>query len=319
MRTMGTYANVTLVTADSAALADVAHEAQAEFARVDSLMSNWTTTSEVARINRAAWPGPTTVHPEVARVLEQALAVSRLSDGAQDITVEPLVRLWGFLGGKPRVPAEADVRDAFRHVGSDKLRYDASARTLQFAERGVQIDLGGIAKGYAVDQAAGPLLGRGVRDALVDVSGNMRALGVPPGGTAWRIGIRDPRDRMPYFARLRITQQGVSTSGKYEQFVAADGRTYGHILDPRTGRPAEGLLSVTVVSANGLTSDAWDTGLFVLGLDAARRKALELDDIDVVLVAPGQDGIATVWVERSLQDRFELLDSARSTFRLEYF
>jgi thiamine biosynthesis lipoprotein len=318
-RTMGTYAHVTLVTADSAEAWPEARAAQGAFHRVDSLMSNWTTTSEVARLNREAWPGPTPVEAEVARVLARALDVFHLSDGAQDITVEPLVRLWGFLGGKPHVPAESDVRAAFRHVGSDKLRFDASASTLQFAERGVQIDLGGIAKGYAVDQAAEQLLGSGVRDALVDVSGNMRALGLPPGGTAWRIGIRDPRDRMPYFARLRITQQGVSTSGKYEQFVAADGRTYGHILDPRTGRPAEGLLSVTVVSANALTSDAWDTGLFVLGLDAARRKALERDDIDVVLVAPGQDGIDTVWVERSLKDRFELLDSARSTFRLEYF
>src|SRR5262245_14217050 len=177
MRTMGTYANVTLVTADSAGVAAVAHEAQAEFARVDSLMSNWTTTSEVARINRAAWPGPTTVHPEVARVLAEALAVSRLSDGAEDITVEPLVRLWGFLGGKPHVPAESDVATAFRHVGYQKLAYDSTRRSLRFAESGVQIDLGGIAKGYAVDAAARRLEARGIRDALVDVSGNMRALG----------------------------------------------------------------------------------------------------------------------------------------------
>jgi thiamine biosynthesis lipoprotein len=316
---MGTYAHVTLITGDSAASSPQALAAQGALRRVDSLMSNWTTTSEVARLNREAWPGPTPVEAEVARVLARAIDVFHLSDGAQDITVEPLVRLWGFLGGKPHVPEESDVRAAFGHVGSDKLRFDAAGPTLQFAERGVQIDLGGIAKGYAVDQAAEQLTKNGVHDALVDVSGNMRALGVAPGASAWRIGIRDPRDRMPYFARLQITQQGVSTSGKYEQFVAADGRTYGHIIDPRTGRPAEGLLSVTVVSRDALTSDAWDTGLFVLGLDGARRKALERDDIDVVLVAPGRDGVDTVWVERSLKDRFELLTNARSTFRLEFF
>lgn len=318
-RTMGTYAHVTLATPDSAGSWPAVATAQGEFRHVDSLMSNWTTTSEVARLNREAWPGPTPVQHEVARVLERAIEVFHLSDGAQDITVEPLVRLWGFLGGTPHVPAEEDVRAAFRRVGSGKLRFDAAGRTLRFTEHGVQIDLGGIAKGYAVDQAAERLEKSGVRDALVDVSGNMRALGRPPGGPAWRIGIRDPKDRMPYFARLRITQQGVSTSGKYEQFVAADGRTYGHILDPRTGRPAEGLLSVTVVSRDALTSDAWDTGLFVLGLDAARRKALERDDIDVVLVAPGRGGVDTVWVERSLETRFELLSTARSTFRVEYF
>ena len=318
-RTMGTYANVTLVTDDSAASAPLALMAHAEFARVDSLMSNWTTTSEVARLNREAWPGPTTVEPDVARVLAKAIEVFGLSDGAEDITVEPLVRVWGFLGRKPHVPAKADAERAFLHVSSRKLRFDPAARTLQFEEKGVQIDLGGIAKGFAVDAAASRLRAHGVRDALVDVSGNMMALGSPPGATRWRIGIRDPRDRMPYFARLEITGQGVSTSGKYEQFVAADGRTYGHIIDPRTGRPAEGLLSVTVVSQDAMTSDAWDTGLFVLGLDAARRKALERDDIEVVLVAPGAGGVDTVWVERSLKDRFNLLPSAASTFRVMLF
>jgi thiamine biosynthesis lipoprotein len=318
-RTMGTYAHVTVVTGDSAAMAPAALEAEDALHRVDSLMSNWTTTSEVARLNREAWPGPTPVEPEVARVIARSLEVYRLSDGAQDITVEPLVRLWGFLGGKPHVPAETDVQAAFRHVGSDKLRFDPAAGTLRFAEPGVQIDLGGIAKGYAVDRAADRLMARGVRNALVDVSGNMRALGTPPGALRWRIGIRDPRDRMPYFARLEISQQGISTSGKYEQFVAVNGRTYGHILDPRTGRPAEGLLSVTVVSRDALTSDAWDTGLFVLGLDGARRKALEREDIDVVLVTPGRSGLDTVWVERSLKDRFTLLPSAASTFHVEYF
>jgi thiamine biosynthesis lipoprotein len=186
-------------------------------------------------------------------------------------------------------------------------------------ERGVQIDLGGIAKGYAVDRAAERLASGGVRNALIDLSGNMRALGAPPGESRWRIGIRDPRDRMPYFARLEIGEQGISTSGKYEQFVAADGKAYGHIIDPRSGRPAEGLLSVTVVSRDAFTSDAWDTGLFVLGLDAARRKARERDDIEVVLVSPGRDGVDTVWVERSLRDRFTLLSAARESFHVEFF
>lgn len=318
-RTMGTYANVNLVAADSAASAPLAAGARSEFARIDSLMSNWTTTSEVARINREAWPGPTPVQADVARVLAEAIEVSRGSDGAEDITVEPLVRLWGFLGGKPHVPDSAAVAPAFRHVGYAKLKFDPAARTLQFAERGVQIDLGGIAKGYAVDQAAECLLRAGVRNALVDVSGNMRALGAPPDAPRWRIGIRDPRDRVPYFARLELSEQGISTSGKYEQFVAVNGRTYGHIIDPRTGQPADGLLSVTVVSRDAFTCDAWDTGLFVLGLDGARRKALERDDLDVVLVAPGRDGVDTVWVEATLKDRFTLLDSARPFFRVAFF
>src|SRR6185436_20153902 len=120
--------------------------------------------------------------------------------------------------------------------------------------------------------AAESLKAHGVTDALVDLTGNMAALGSPPGSPQWRIGIRDPRDRMTHFARLRLSGgEAISTSGKYEQFVAANGKTYGHIMDPRTGRPAEGLISVTVVAPSALEADAWDTPLFVLGAATARR------------------------------------------------
>ncbi|HYM82507.1 MAG TPA: FAD:protein FMN transferase [Candidatus Limnocylindria bacterium] len=320
MRTMGTYANVNLVTADSAASAPNAQRAHANFARVDSLMSNWTTTSEVARLNRGGGSGATPVHPEVAVVLDEAIRVWRESDGAQDITVEPLVRLWGFLGGPRRVPSPSEVDSVFPRIGSQHLAFDRSSRTLRYEKRGVQIDLGGIAKGHAVDAAAETLDALGVRDALVDLSGNMFALGSPPSSKPWRIGIRDPRDRIAYFARLQLfSRQAIATSGKYEQFVAADGETYGHIMDPRTGRPAAGLISVTVIAPSAMAADAWDTGLFVLGADAAKRKALAHPELEVVLVEPGRDGIDTVWVERSLEDRFSLEADARALFRVEYF
>jgi thiamine biosynthesis lipoprotein len=318
-RTMGTYARVVVVADDSVAAAPHAGRAQATFVRVDSLMSNWTQTSEVARINREAGRTTTTVHPEVAFVIDEALRVWRESDGAEDITVEPIVRAWGFLGGPKRVPTEAETATAFAHVGSDKLRFDRAARTLRFKDAGVKIDLGGIAKGYAVDAAADSLKARGVTDALVDISGNMVALGKPPGAERWRIGVRDPRDRMPHFARVLITQEAISTSGKYEQFVAADGKTYGHIIDPRTGRPAEGLISVTVVARTAMEADAWDTPLFVLGAEAAMRKAKERDEIAAVLVEPGENGVDTVWVEESLKGRFVLEPEARRIFQVRYF
>jgi thiamine biosynthesis lipoprotein len=232
--------------------------------------------------------------------------------------VEPLVRAWGFLGGSPRVPSEREAAEAFARVGADRLEFDPAAATLRYRRAGTQIDLGGIAKGYAVDAAAESLRAGGVADALVEISGNMVALGAPAASDHWRVGIRDPRDRLSHFARLRLRDQAVSTSGKYEQFVAAGGRTYGHIMDPRTGKPAAGLISVTVVAATALAADAWDTPLFVLGPAAARRMAKERDDIAVVLVAPGA-GVDTVWVESALRDRFTLEPAARRLFRVEYF
>jgi thiamine biosynthesis lipoprotein len=245
--------------------------------------------------------------------------VWRGSEGAFDITVEPLMRAWGFLGGRPHVPTADEASAAFRRVGARQVHFDSTARTLRFDNDQVRIDLGGIAKGYAVDVAADSLVARGVKDALVDLSGNMFALGSPPGVDHWRIGIRDPRDRMPYFARLPLSGQGISTSGKYEQFVSANGKTYGHIMDPRTGRPAEGLISVTVVSQSAFTCDAWDTPLFVLGLDEAKRVAKKRDDIAVILVEPGAGEVDTVWVERSLTDRFQLEPEARRYFVVRVF
>lgn len=320
IRTMGSYAHIVLVTADSAASAPQAIAARAAFTRVDSLMTNWTQVSEVARINRDAATAALTVHPEVAFVLDASMRIWRESGGAMDITVEPLVRAWGFIGGPRRVPTDAEAAEAFRHVGGDKVRFDPATRTLRFTEQGVRIDLGSIAKGYAVDVAAESLRSRGVRDALIDLTGNMVALGSPPGADRWRIGIRDPRDRMPYFARLPLRAgQAIATSGKYEQFIAANGRTYGHIIDPRTGRPADGLISVTVVARTAMEADGWDTPLFVLGPYHAKRMARALDNIDVVLVQPGIGGVDTVWVERTLADRFVLEPAARDSFRVEFF
>jgi len=319
VRTMGTLARVVIVTADSAAADPIARRVHATFAHVDSLMSNWTTTSEVARINGAAGAGATPVEPEVARVVEAALRVGRESDGAFDITVEPLVRLWGFLGGTPHVPNPAAAASVRARIGPHQVRFDSSHGTIAFARPDVKIDLGGIAKGHAVDEAVVPLRAAGVADALVDVSGNMFALGHPPDAPAWRIGIRDPRDRLPYFARLHLSNEAIATSGKYEQFVAADGRTYGHIMDPRTGRPAEGLISVTVVAANAMDADAWGTALFVLGPEAARRKAAARSDVSAILVQEGRGGVDTVWVEKSLADRFALERDATALFQVRTF
>jgi thiamine biosynthesis lipoprotein len=316
---MGTYARVTVAAADSSAAWPRARAALAVFSRVDSLMSNWTTTSEVARINREAATGAIRVHPEVATVLEASLRLWAASDGAFDITVEPLIRAWGFLGGPRRVPSDDEIAAARARVDARRVRYEPGTRTLQFADPGVRIDLGGIAKGYAVDVAAESLVAHGVTDALVDLSGNMVALGDAPGGHGWRIGIRDPRDRVPYVARLAIRGEAISTSGQYEQFVARDGRTYGHIMDPRTGRPAEGLISVTVVAPTALECDGWDTPLFVLGPDAARRKARALAHLSAVLIQPGAGSVDTLWVEETLRDRLILEPSARAFLRLRYF
>lgn len=317
--TMGTWASLTIVTEDSAAVADLALQALLAFHHVDSLMSNWTNNSEVARINREAGRHEITVDPEVARVLDFAQQVSVESGGAFDITVEPLVRLWGFLGGKPRVPQPQEISACLDRIGHDKIRFDPGDETLHFLREDVRIDLGGIAKGYGVDIAGDVLRRAQVTDVLIDLSGNMFAGGSAADHKGWNVGIRDPFGHYEYIGRLRLYDESVATSGDYEQFVAADGKRYGHILDPRTGWSAHGLASVTIVSEDAMTADAWATALFVLGPAQARRIAAERDDLAVVLIEPQESGPATVWVERQLRSRFELEATARGHYTVDYF
>lgn len=318
-QTMGTWATLTLVTADSSAVADLAYRSLLELHRVDSLMSNWTQTSEVARINRDAGRSDVVVHPEVATVLELAERVTRESDGAMDLTVEPLVRLWGFLGGPRRVPTQAEITNALRSVGPDKVRFDSARKAIRFTDPNTKIDLGGIAKGYGVDRVAEGLRRAGVTDALVDLSGNMAALGDAAGKSGWTVGIRDPSNRFPYLGTIQLHNEAISTSGSYEQFVDADGKRYGHIIDPRTGWPAQGLVSVTVVSPTATLCDAWDTGLFVLGGEKARAIAKSHDEFAIVVVEPRADGGFVVWVEESLRSRFKIESGTVSTITLRYF
>ncbi|MCI0452270.1 MAG: FAD:protein FMN transferase [Candidatus Latescibacteria bacterium] len=318
-QTMGTWATVTLVTADSSAVADLAYRGLLELHRVDSLMSNWTQTSEVARINRNAGTRDVNVHFEVALVLAEAARVTRDTGGAMDITVEPLVRLWGFLGGKKRIPTQDEITRTLASVGPDKVRFDAARRSIRFATPGTKIDLGGIAKGYGVDCVASILREAGAKDALIDLSGNMVALGNAPDKGGWSVGVRDPSGQHPYLGTIRLHDEAISTSGNYEQFVDADGKRYGHIIDPRTGWPAEGLVSVTVVAAHAVQCDAWDTGLFVLGSEKARALAKSREDISIVVVEPRSGGGYVVWVEESLRSRFKIESEVVSTLTLRYF
>jgi thiamine biosynthesis lipoprotein len=316
---MGTWASLTLVTADSASVAGLAYESLMALHRVDSLMSNWSEKSEVARINREASHRAVTVHPEVASVLDLALRVNRDSAGAFDITVEPLVRLWGFLGEPKRVPREEEILAARELVGSDKIIFDAGARTLRFQQARVRIDLGGIAKGYGADVVAEILRGASVTDALIDLSGNMVALGDAANHKGWTVGIRDPSGKRTHLARVHLYDDAVSTSGDYEQFIAAGGKRFGHILDPRTGSPASGLSSVSVVSGRAMVADAWSTALFVVGPDDARRLARERDDLGAILIEPRAAGGFIVWVEETLRGRFELEEAQDTRLSIRYF
>jgi thiamine biosynthesis lipoprotein len=317
-RTMGTWGTVNIAGADSAAVADPALSSLLVFHHVDSLMSNWTQTSEVARINREAGQNAITIDREVAAVIARSLDVSRATHGAEDITVEPLVRLWGFLGGTPHVPTTAEIKTVLPRVGYQDIRFDAETPSIALS-RDARIDLGGIAKGYAVDGAADVLRKAGVTNALVDLTGNMMAMGNAPGHEGWVVGVRNPASKDEHLLRVHLHDEAISTSGNYEQFIDENGKRYSHIMDPRTGWPAQGVCSVTVVAKNAFTCDAWDTGLFVLGSEKARKLAKSRDDIAIIVIEPAAGGRFLIWIEESLRKNVEIDAATPASADIRWF
>lgn len=300
--TMGTVATIGIVGPDSAQVAGPAYRALVNFHRADSLLSNWTATSAIARVNREAAAGPVELGPELTRILDTANTIHEASAGAFDPTIEPLVRAWGFLGGEPHVPGDREFARASQLVGWSNV--ELRGATVRFRQPEVRLDLGGIAKGFAVDQAAALLDGEGLPSFLIDLSGNMILRGAPAGREAWRVGVRDPLDRVDHLGTLDLSDVAIATSGDYEQFVAADGQRYGHILDPRTGRPVDGMAQVTVIAPTAMLADAWATALFVLGAEEGRRIAAEYEELHCILVERNANGALEMWIERDLHSAY---------------
>jgi FAD:protein FMN transferase len=227
-------------------------------------MSNYRPDSELSQLNREAALGPVVVSEPVWRVLEAAQGVSAISDGAFDVTVGPLVRLWGFRNKTPHLPSSTELERVRSLVGYRGLTLDPSTHTVRFAHAGMEIDLGGIAKGFAVEIAADVLHRRGLT-GLIDAGGNQYMLGSPPGKTSWTVGIKDPDAAGRLIGVIDLSAGSVSTSADYGNFLVASGRTYGHLLDPRTLQPSVESLSATIVSQDGTLADAMSKAAFILG------------------------------------------------------
>jgi FAD:protein FMN transferase len=263
---MGTLVRIVLY-APGAPVADAA--AKAAFDRIgalDQALSDYRDSSELIRLSRQSGGGPVDVSDDLFRVLRAAQRVARESDGAFDVTVGPLSVLWRHARRVREMPDTASIAAARALVGPEKLELDDRRRTVRLLTPGMQLDLGGIAKGFAADEAAAVLNRGGVETALVAAGGDIVAMGTPPGKDGWRVAIAsiEGADSTPAgFVNLR--NAAVSTSGDAEQFVVLDGVRYSHIVDPRTGAALTGRRSVTIVARDGTTSDALATAVSVMG------------------------------------------------------
>lgn len=272
---MGTTYIVVAYAEDEETLDRGMQAAFAEVGRLDAMLSNYRAESEWSRVNREAAKRPVPVSEELFRLLEYCGEVNRRSEGTFDISVGPLMRVWGFFRGTGRLPEKRELAEAARKVGFGSVALDPARRTVRFLKPGMELDPGGIGKGYAVDRMIEKLKECGIRSAMISAgASSIYGLGTPPGDTGWTVKIRDPRVYRNTVAEIKLRDESLSTSGDYEKFFEAEGKMYSHIMDPRSGQPASaGVLSASVLAPRTLESEAWTKPFFILGRQwAAQHK-----------------------------------------------
>ncbi len=262
---------------------------------LEGLLSVTGEGSDVYRVNHT---GSAQLSPDAAALLDRALALCRETDGALDVTVYPVVRAWGFTTGEYRVPDDGELETLLERVDYRQASLEGDRVTLP---EGVELDLGGVAKGYTGDQLMALLEGEGVASAIVELGGNVQALGAKPDGSPWRVALQAPEGG--YAGVLEIVDRAVVTSGGYQRYFEQDGQVYWHIMDPAQGRPARtGLQSVTIVAEEGTLCDGLSTALFVMGRERALDFWRTREDFECVLL--GEDN--TVTITEGLEGSFSL-------------
>lgn len=306
---MGTYAEAK-VRAYRAKRADNALEAvRLAFDEADRALSNWSEESALSKLNAAANRSTVPVTDPILRAcLDAAFEVAEASDGAFDPTVGPLLRLWGFRPKAPRIPGDQEIADALGVTGWMKVAREKGTPSVRFPVEGMEIDLGGIGKGCALDLARERLVALKAEAGLIDLGGNLLILGKPPAGGPWKIGIRDPERKGALAAHLNLDGGVVATSGQYENAAVVDGTKIAHIFDARTGRPADSdVLSATAIAESGAKADAASTALLVAGSKHAENLLTRLGGVEAILVVR-RGGKTEVLASRSLAGRLLLTD-----------
>lgn len=284
---MGTFASVTLRGDDAGQMEWVASETQQHLDEFNRLMSVYLPESEISQLNASTVP--VQISPQTRDMLELARHYTQLSGGAFDPTAMPLIRLWGFSGGhRPdALPTEDAIAAAKAYIGIEKLVIGSESAS--FSSPGIMIDLGGIAKGFAVDRCYEAVIGKKPLNAIFNLGGNIRCHGQATPNRDWRIGVQHPFDHDRSLGTLDLQSgMAVATSGNYERFVTINGKRYAHIIDPRSGFPVEGMAGVTVLSRSATEADALSTALFVLGIEGAADLLAKTPDSQALLVPDRQ-------------------------------
>jgi len=279
---MGTVIEITLIADDEEAANKASLQAFQEIKRIETLMSPWLDSSDVTRINRSAGKERVKVSPETFEVIQKAQEISKLSEGGFDITIGPLTELWRKAREKKIPPSIEDVKEKLGLVNFKNIEMDQEGKVF-LKKKGMAIDLGGIAKGYAVDRAFELVKSLGYKNLIINAGGDLRV-----GGTKnkqpWSIGIQNPRESQKILARISVSDMAVATSGDYEKYFIYQGKRYHHIFNPKDGFPTDDCQSVTIITKDCITADGLATAVFVLGAKKGYSLCQKLDGVKCMIV-----------------------------------
>ena len=293
---MDTYMTVTAYGAKAQEAVD---EAEAEIQRLDELLSTGNEESEIAQLNQNK---SAILSEDAGYLVERALELNKETGGAFDIAIYPVMEAWGFPTQNYQVPTADTLESLLKLADASQIIYDENSRKISFGREGMKIDLGGIAKGYTSSRIMDIYKENNISSGLVNLGGNVQALGTKPDGSKWRVAVQSPDDTEDYLGILSVEDKAVITSGGYERYFEQDGKTYHHIINPKTGYPAEnGLTSVTVVSEDGTLADGLSTSLFIMG----KEEAIEFwkahsEEFDIIMLT--DEG--KLYVTEGIQDDF---------------
>ena len=282
--TMSTFGTVSLAHQEKMTVSNALTAAHEAIREVEKTCNIFDPESELSKLNATAADEPFACGDLLWDVLTQARAFWKDSGGAFDVTIDPLMKLWGFHSKRETLPSEEEIAEAKRLTGLDKVVFDDEKHTVKFTVPGMSINLGGIAKGYALDCAADAVRTFGVKTGWIEIGGNIVALPKKSGGGKYAAGIKNPFHKDELLGKTPLSDAAISTSGNYERYVVIDGKQYTHIIDPATGLPVSGMDSVTVIAPTGVASDALSTSIFIAGPEAVAGWTKKFPGLRVLIV-----------------------------------
>lgn len=281
---LGSPFEITVVANDSVQANFYTELAISEVKRIENLISDWIPTTQISLVNQNAGITPVKVDKEVFELVDRAMKISKLTDGAFDISYASMDKIWKFDGSMKSMPTAETIKKSVEKVGYQNIILNEKDTTIFLKNQGMKLGLGGIGQGYIADKIKEILKANGCIGGLVNVSGDINTWGKQPDGKDWTVGIVNPLNKNKVFATFPLNDSAVETSGSYEKYVTFNGKRYSHIIDPRTGYPASGIVSVSVFAKQTELADALATGIFVLGIEVGLDLVNQLKGIGCIIV-----------------------------------